>query len=183
MNVRLGFPAFGAVAGLAVGLIDAAILPMSLRTRGTPLLPAHAQLAVVWMWVTILAAIAVVFSARRLQRVGVAVMLVTGPGLILLSRAAEPLRTAAHVPGTLIVLAWLALMIAGAFALRRLVFAPTRGLGWWAAATLISSVLVVVAAADVRWNDWLPHRRAAKNGNRNVVLVFLDTTRADDAAT
>jgi len=183
MKVRLGFPAFGAVAGLAVGLIDAAILPMSLRTRGTPLLPPHAQLAVVWMWVTVLAAIAVIFCARRLQRVGLAVMLVVGPGLILLSRAAEPLKTFAHVPSTLIVLVWLGLMIAGAFALRRLGLAPTRRLGWWVTAAMISSALVALAAADVRMNDWLPRQSAAKNGNRNVVLVFLDTTRADDAAT
>lgn len=183
MRVRLGFPAFGAVAGLAVGLVDAAILPMALRTRGTPLLPPHAQLAVVWTWVTVLAAIAVVFSAPRLHRAGIVVMLVAGPGLILLSRGAEPLKTFAHVPTALIVLVWLALMITGAFALRRLEFAPTRRFGWWAAAVLISSALVILGAADVRLNDWLPRRRIANNGNRNVVLVFLDTTRADDAAT
>jgi hypothetical protein len=82
MNVRLSAPAFAVAIGGAVGLLDAAILPISVRTRGTPLLPPFTSLAVLWTWVTVLAIVGVLFSAKRLHRIGVVMMLLAGPGLL-----------------------------------------------------------------------------------------------------
>jgi len=185
MTLRLSTPAFGAAAGAAIGLLDAAILPIALRVRGAPLVPPSftTSLAVIWTWVTILALIGVLFSARRLHRAGTVAMLFAGPGLLLLSRASEPVRAWTQWPSPIILAIWLAIFALLAIPLQRLQFRPVRALWWWVSATVISAVLLVFAASETRTADWLaPARNSGPaRGHRNVVLIFLDTARYDDS--
>lgn len=183
MTLRISLPLFGVTAGALAGAVDAIVLPMSLRTRGTPLLPAHACIAAVWTSVTLLAMIGVLFSAPRLHRAGITLMLFAGPGLVMLSRAAEPVKDVTGWSSPVILALWALLLIALAIPLWRVRLERTRGLRWWLIGTSINAALLLYCACDIPAADVFAARGRieSSHGHRNVLLILLDTTRYDNA--
>jgi hypothetical protein len=63
--------------------------------------------------VTLLSIIGVLFGASRLHRAGITLMLFGGPGLVMLSRAAEPIKEATGLSSAAILAVWALILLAG----------------------------------------------------------------------
>lgn len=178
---RLSAPAAGLMTGLLVGAIDLAILLAYPPSRGTWTLPAWTWATVPWLWMTVGTFTGTLFSPRPLRRLAAVALVVIGPGILLMSRVATPLKDATGMSSKTIVLAWLAAMVVLAIPVLRVRFADARRTGLWLAASTISLALVICSALGLKASDVFSRTPTATSGNRNVVLVFLDTVRYDDA--
>jgi hypothetical protein len=178
---RLSAPAAGLLVGLVVGLVDLIILIANPRSRGTPAVPDWTWASVPWVWMTVCCLVGIVLSSTPLRRVAGAALLFVGPGVLLLSRAATPVKEATGMSSRQILVAWLIAVLLLALPALRWKLERTRKPWLWLGASLVSLALIVVAA--VQPADWLARGRTptAATGSRNVVLVFLDTTRYDDS--
>jgi arylsulfatase A-like enzyme len=176
-------PASGLLIGVAAGVADAIILIFDIGGNrpngGVPLLMLA---AVVWTWATVVCLAGAILSSPRLGRLRGAVLMIAGPSLLLLSRAAMPIKHAYgwSLSGTL--LAWISAtaVLCAAGALLRI---ADRRRSWrWTAAAGLSLALLALAAADLRLADFTePAAPATKPDTRfNVVLIVLDAARYDD---
>jgi arylsulfatase A-like enzyme len=180
---RLSAPAAGLFFGLVVGLIDLSILIVHPRSRGTLAVPDWTWLSVPWVWMTVCCLVGVLLSSRATRRVAGAALVFAGPGVLLLSRAATPLKESTGMSSRQILLAWLVTLLVLAVPALRYRFADARRLWAWLGTSALSLALIVIPAASLRPAESFPRDRApaTATGSRNVVLVFLDTTRYDES--
>ncbi|HYC88785.1 MAG TPA: sulfatase-like hydrolase/transferase [Thermoanaerobaculia bacterium] len=181
MLQRLCAPAAGLLVGLAVGLIDLTILIAHPRSRGTLAVPDWTWASVPWVWMTVCCLIGIVLSSRPLRRVAGAALVFAGPGVLLLSRAATAVKESTGLSSRQILAAWLVAVLLLAIPALWWKLDSTRKPWLWLGASLLSLALILLSAAQPP--DFLARERtpAAATGSRNVVLVFLDTTRYDDS--
>jgi hypothetical protein len=179
----LSAPAAGLLLGLVVGLTDLAILLAHPRSRGTLVLPDWTWLSVPWVWMTVCCCIGVALSGRRLHRLSGPALVLAGPGVLLLSRVATPVKDAFALSSRQILLVLGVTMVVLAVPAIRVRLEAPRRLLLWVTGSALSLALVVWTAMSVNPADrFSGERPAAKaTGSRNVVLVFLDTARYDDA--
>lgn len=160
--------------GLLTGIIDAIIVR---QTTGLPLAQLLFFLPLVWIVCCVL--VRVLFLLGPLRRWADAAVILAGPGLLIMSRLGPFLRSAG-----LAVLASVAVCaaIAAALTLGSLRFIPSR-------ATAIGAMLCLawlVAAAPfalggVDEQNAIAANSPAPPGSPNVLLIFLDTVRYDEA--
>jgi Sulfatase len=182
---RLSAPATGIVAGALVGLIDVLVILFHPPSRGAWDVPAWTWLTVPWLWITICCFAGVVLSWRPLRRLAGVAFVFLGVGALLLSRVATPLKTATGMSSKTILLLWLAVLLVLAIPAFLYRFGDARRIGLWVAATVVSLAFLLLSALSVKPADLLARDRTpvSASGQRNVVLVFLDTVRHDDAMT
>lgn len=174
---RLSAPAAGAVLGLLCGVIDCLVHETWVHLQSAPFEP----VAILFTWVIACCTAGLVFSPAIFGRFRWFVLAVAGPGVLLLSRGATPFKEATGWSSTRILLVWsvVTLIIGLAFSFIPLV--KTRHVLAYAVAMLAGIGIFLYAAADIRLADWVSSEASAAPNQRNVLLVFLDTTRADDA--
>jgi arylsulfatase A-like enzyme len=171
--------------GIAVGVIDAAYMALTLRPEGK----IHYLNHLFWLWVpltwvALCLGVALLFSLPRLRRLLVPALVFAGPGLLLLSRSAYSLRDVQGLSTRMIAVGWLVTMGAlGWLATRFLDIRPISSRRSFAIAG--GCWLAVTAAVFAVSGNPPVAQQAAKGppaGGRNVVLVFLDTVRYDDTS-
>ena len=168
---RLSAPAFGVAIGICIGVIDSFI-------NGSWSLD---PLPIVWVWTTLCCLCGLIFSAERLGRLRALAIAAAGPGVLLLSRAAIPLKEKTGWQTPVVLGVCVAATIVIAIPLSYVPITPSRHTIAYAAAVLISIGGIVYLAADMRPADWLSRGNSRPTNARNVVLIFLDTLRADEA--
>lgn len=180
---RLSAPAAGLVGGALAGAIDTALLLAFPHMRGTWLLPDWTWLTVPWLWLTVGTLVGVVFSPGVLRRLAGVALVLVGPGILLLSRAATPLKTATGMSTKQVLAVCLGVMVVLAIPAFFYRFEKARRLWIWLSASMVSSALVLGSALSIGPADLVARDRtpSSPGGHRNVVLVFLDTVRFDDA--
>ena len=180
---RLSAPAAGLFAGMVIGLIDLVILLVHPRSRGTLALPDWTWVSVPWVWMTVCFLVGVVLSPRWLRRLAGPALVFVGPGVLLLSRATTPVKEATGMSAKQLLLAWLIAVLLLAVPALRCRFESTRRPWLWLGASAVSLALILALSVSVHPADLVSRDRtpAAATGSRNVVLVFLDTVRYDDA--
>lgn len=179
--MRVSVPLAGLVIGFLTGAVDAAIAHVNPVWASTtaPAAPPYTWVAVIWTWMTIGCLAGILFSSPRLGRLRAIVLALACPGLLLLSRTASWLKETVGWPSVAVLAAIVAATLVLAIPIALIRFETARAMRTYVAATIISVALIVFWAADVR----LPKRTAVprSHSQRNVVLVFLDTVRYDDA--
>ena len=168
---RLSAPGFGVAIGVLIGVIDSFI-------NGSWSLD---PLPIVWVWTTVCCACGLLFSAERLGRLRALAIAFAGVGLLLLSRAAIPLKENTGWQTPVVLGVCVAATTVIAIALSYVPLARARHTTAYVAAVLVSICGIVYLAADVRPADWLSRGSSRATNARNVVLIFLDTLRADEA--
>ena len=168
---RLSAPELGIAIGAFIGLID------SLINGSWRLDP----LSIVWLWTTICCACGVIFSAERLGKLRNIAMAFAGPGLLIGSRAAIPLKEKTAWSAPIVVMVCVLATIVIAIPLSFVPLVRTRHTLAFAFAVLLSIGGIVCLAADVRAADWISRESTPTPNAHNVVLIFLDTLRADEA--
>jgi len=168
---RLSAPGLGAAIGALIGVIDSFI-------NGAWSLD---SIAIVWVWMTVCCACGLIFSAERLGRLRPVMLVLAGPGLLILSRAVIPIKEHTGLPTPIVLLACLVTTLVIAVPLSLVPLAQARHRLGYTIAIVLSVCGIVYAAADVRSADWLSSQNARASTGRNVVLIFLDTLRADEA--
>jgi arylsulfatase A-like enzyme len=172
--------ALAVFAGLIAGVADVVFLETNLD--GSTLIPYPPML--VWtfiplIWVTLCCATASVFSIRSLRRYLAVAVAIAGPGLLLMSRFVPLVRgaigLAVPAASAIVVL----VVILGALLVWRL--RPANP-----AFEIPVFVLALAGIAGLAWYSKtsvrLPGPAAkAPAGQKNIVLIFLDTVRYDDA--
>jgi arylsulfatase A-like enzyme len=174
---RLSPPEAGAVLGAVIGVIDSFLHERWAHLRNAPLEP----LIILLTWTICCCATGIVFSSARLGRLRWFPLAVAGPGVLLLSRGATPFKEMTGWPSSRVLLAWLAATTVIAILLSFIPFTRSRHTLAYSLATLLGIGFLIYVAADVRLADWISSPAAPNATARNVVLIFLDTTRADDA--
>jgi arylsulfatase A-like enzyme len=138
-------------------------------------------LVILLTWTICCCAVGIVFSSARLGRLRWFPLAVAGPGVLLLSRGATPLKQLTQWPSSRILLLWLAVTAIIAILLSFIPLAKCQHTLAYSVVALLGLSLLAYAAADIRLADWISSPAVADANARNVVLIFLDTTRADDA--
>ena len=160
--------------GLVTGIIDALIVR---QTAGPPLAPVLFFLPLVWIVCCLL--IAALFLLRPLRRFAEPAVLMAGPGLLIISRLGPFLHSRGlSTPASLAVCA----VVAAVPALVLPRFIPARATAIGAIAGIVW--LAVTAPFALRNRDEqnaVAANSAAAPGAPNVLLIFLDTVRYDDA--
>ena len=159
-------------AGLASGVIDALLVHLPVGVRlGAALL----FLPLVWIVWCVL--VRTLFLLRPLDRWGDAAVIAAGPGLLLISRVYPSLRN--HQVPAVVSLAVCVAAVALLIALAR--FVPARAMT--GGAIVAAAWLAVTALYSLRngYERSTPAAVAAPAGAPNVLLIFLDTVRYDDA--
>lgn len=174
---RLSTPAAGAVLGAVTGVVDSFIHERWRHLQNAPLEP----VVILLTWTICCCAVGLAFSSSRLGRLRWFPLTVAGPGVLLLSRGATPFKQMMEWPSSRVLLAWLAATAVMAILLSFIPLGKSRHLFAYSLATLIGIGLLVCAAADIRLADWISSPVSPDSTARNVLLIFLDTTRADDA--
>lgn len=176
-RLNLSTPATGAVLGVITGIVDSIIHESWVHFQSAPLEP----LLIVFTWVVVCCTAGVVFSSQRLGKLRWVPLTFAGPGLLLLSRGATAFKEMTGWSSPRILMAWFVatLLISiplSLIPLRKTIHAPAC-----IAATLFGIGLWIFMAADIRLLDWISPGAQEVQNTRNVLLVFLDTHRADDA--
>ncbi|HEY2321783.1 MAG TPA: sulfatase [Thermoanaerobaculia bacterium] len=171
------------VIGLATGIADAAFMVFVLGgTWKIPYLHPYYWLVVPFLWTTILVGVALVFSLPLLRRILIPALVVSGPGLLLLSRGAAILRDNGVEKTSTVVGLWCLVMAVLVGAATRFFevrpFAPSR----WTVAVAGACLVATAGIFSLASNRTVENRvaTASKNGGPNIILVFLDTVRFDD---
>ena len=159
-------------AGLVAGVIDALLAhrPVGLRL-------ATALFFLPLLWIVCCVLVRALFLLRPLERWAEAAVIAAGPGLVLTSRLYPALRNAG-VP-TVASVAICAVIVVVLVALAR--FVPARAMA--AVAMLAMAWLAATAFFALRGEHEhaAPPAVSAPAGAPNVLLIFLDTVRYDDA--
>ena len=176
-------------AGLAVGLLTGIADAIHVQRRwhweelGAIEVRPFTFLAIIWTWITLCGLIGIVFAGRWAGRARAVPLMLAGPGLLLAGRGAHWILAFGSLPDeqtAIFVAIGIALVLSVPLAL--IGFRESRPRRLEVVVALISFVAVVICAFDLPLRDWLPARKAAADGaRRNVVLVFVDTIRYDDA--
>lgn len=174
---RFSAPAAGAVLGLLCGVIDCIVHETWVHLQSAPFEP----IAILFTWVIACCTAGLVFSSAIFGRVRWFVLSVAGPGVLLLSRGATPFKEMTGWSSARILLVWFVVTLIIGLALSFIPLAKTRRVLTYAVAMLFGIGIVLYAAADIRLADWFSSAARAVPNRRNVLLIFLDTTRADDA--
>jgi len=184
-SVRLTAPEVGLLLGLAVGVFDSFTLLTNWSVaRGAYYLPPLWWLTVLWTWMTACCLTAVVFSSPRLSWLRGFALAFIGPGLLLVSRTATPMKRAWQLPSWQVLLICLAATIVLAFPLARIPLRPSAFWKRYLVGSVISTAVLTFLAADVRVADLLHKGKTHQSSARttpNVVLIFLDTVRYDES--
>jgi arylsulfatase A-like enzyme len=172
--------ALAVFAGLVAGIADVVFIEKNLD--GSSAIPRPSVL--VWtliplIWVTLCCSVASVFSIRSLRRYLTVAVAIAGPGLLLMSRFVPLVRQAMS----------LAVPAASAIVVLAVVLGAVLIWRWMPASPAFEVRVIVLALAGVAGLAWysqasvrLPGPAAkALAGQKNIVLIFLDTVRYDDA--
>ena len=168
----------GAVlVGLLTGLLDVALVqPWHDRSL------AWFVLLIPLTWIVWCALVRALFLARAVERLADGAVFVAGPGLLLLSRGGPPLMHASGLSmGTTTALC-LGTAVIVALVTRNAI--PSALRQWRIGRILIGIWLIAVVALFVaarRRAEVFDAHSTAASGSPNVVLIFLDTLRYDDA--
>lgn len=174
---RLSAPAAGVVLGALIGIVDLFVHESWPHLRAAPFEP----LGIIFIWVIACCTAGLVFSSQRLGRLRWIVLAFAGPGILLLSRGATPFKEWTGWASSRVLVAWVAATLLLAIPLSFIPLAKTRHALAYCVAMLLGIGIAVYVAADVRLEDWIAPETHATSATRNVVLVFLDTIRADDS--
>jgi arylsulfatase A-like enzyme len=170
-------PAAGAALGVVVGVIDSTIQISWIHLQHAPLEP----LMIVFTWVTVCCSTGLIVSAARLGRLRSVALAFAGPGILLLSRGATQFKQMTGWPSSRVLIAWTIATLILAILLSFVPLRQTRHTLVYAVCMTLSIGILLYAAADVRLIDWTASNAQPAPNARNVVLIFLDTLRADDA--
>ena len=176
--------AFALFVGIVTGICDALVLQLNLfGSRVVPYLQPSLWILVPAVWAIFCGAVAVIFLPRLIRRFTVAAVVLAGPGLLLLSRLGSFLKRSAGfsvVTSSFVCItaaAFIALLVARVS--RNLDLKLNRGAAWIAVLMVLPLLL---AATPIRRTE---RRTIAPTSVRimrpNVLLIFLDTVRSDDA--
>ncbi|HEV2719890.1 MAG TPA: sulfatase-like hydrolase/transferase, partial [Thermoanaerobaculia bacterium] len=157
-------------AGLLAGVIDALLAP---RPPGLRLVTVLGVVPLLWIVCCLL--VRALFLLRPLERWAEGAVIAAGPGLLLTSRLYPALRNVG-VPSVVSAAICVAI-VAALIALAR--FVPARAMA--AGALLAAAWLAGTAFFALRSGDTAPASISAPASAPNVLLVFLDTVRYDDA--
>lgn len=147
-----------------------------------PFLHPYFWLIVPLMWMTVSAGVALLFSLPFLRRVLLPALIVSGPGILLLSRGAAILRDNGIESTGDVVAVWVVvtalLVLAAMWFVEVSPVTPSRSTAVIACAWLAATTWFLVVAEDRTVEN---HPAAAsKHAGPNIVLVFVDTVRFDD---
>jgi arylsulfatase A-like enzyme len=173
----LSAPAAGAVLGSLCGLVDCLVHISWIHLQNAPFEP----IGIVFTWVVVCCTAGLIFSAAVFGRLRWLVLAITGPGVLLLSRGASSFKGRTGWSSARVLAAWFVVTLIIGIALSLIPLAKTRHAFRYAAAMLFGVAIIVYAAADIRVADWFAGASQEASNQRNVLLIFLDTTRADDA--
>src|SRR5258706_576312 len=176
-TVKLSAPASGVVLGALIGVVDLFVHESWPHFRAGPLEP----LGIIFTWVIACCTAGLMFSSPRLGRLRWIALTFAGPGILLLSRGATPFKELTGWPASRVLVAWVVATLLLSIPLSFVPLPKTRPTLGDRVAMLIGIGIAVYVAADVRLEDWIAPETHAISGTRNVVLVFLDTVRADDS--
>src|SRR3954453_3302257 len=174
---RLSAPGAGAVLGLLCGVIDCLVHETWIHLQSAPFEP----IAIVFTWVIACGTAGLVFSSAIFGRLRWFVLAVAGPGVLLLSRGATPFKEATGWSSSRVLVVWVVVTLIIGLALSFIPLVKTRHALLYCVAMLFGIGIFLYAAADMRLGDWFSSEAQAAPNQRNVLLIFLDTTRADDA--
>jgi len=162
---------------LLCGIIDCIVHETWIHLQSAPFEP----IAILFTWVIACCTAGLVFSPAIIGRFRWLVLAVAGPGVLLLSRGSTPFKEMTGWSSSRILVVWFVVTLIIGIALSFIPLAKTRHVLAYGVAMLLGIGIFLYAAADIRLADWFsPEAQAAPN-QRNVLLVFLDTTRADEA--
>lgn len=176
-RTTLSPPEAGLVMGVIVGVADVVVHERWSHLQIAPLEP----LAIIFTWLIVCCTAGLMCSSARLGRLRWVALSFAGPGILLLSRASTPFKQMTGWPSSRVLLAWLAATAIIAIALSFIPLAKTRHSLRYGCAMLLGMVILVFAAADIPIAIMRSPAAQAPSNARNVLLIFLDTTRADDA--
>lgn len=171
----------GLIIGIAVGLVDAALVQFgSGRNVAIAHIPHGIWLAIPLVWAAFCGTLGALFSIRVLRRVGKPILALSGPGLLFLMRAGPVLKRVLHLSvlsatSMCVLIGIFVVMIS--FALPdKIRLTPRR------AAIVMGGFVGVVITAAVTCR---PGGASVPNGfthgqRHSVALIFLDTVRYDD---
>ncbi len=170
-------------AGLLTGIVDGAVMLFNLD--GVRTLAGGFSLAdffeVIWLWMTLCCAAAIVFAWRRLGRLRVIPIVFAGPGLFLLGRVTFRVREWTSWSPAIVLLAWLGVTLLLCAMTMRIRLEESKRRARWAIVTAVSLALVLLRAADLNFADFAAKPAPVTNdARRNVVLLILDAGRWDD---
>lgn len=182
-ELRLSPPALGLLLGLLTGIADWIILANDWchSQSGMWYLPPFVWVTVIWTSVTLCCFAGVVVSSPRLGRLRGVAIVFAGPGMLLLIRGATPLRERTGLSIVWIALAWLVATLVLSIPFAFLPMKPARFPRLWLTGTIVSILVLIVAAANPDGLQWKGRGAAVAAGQKNVALIFLDTSRFDDA--
>jgi arylsulfatase A-like enzyme len=181
---RLTPPLLGLLIGTFCGVVDWLLLAKGWASSGTfsTYLPPLTRLVVVLTWTWAGYAGGLVAQWLGWDRLRTIPIVVAAPGLLLLSRAYPPMRMTG-LSRSSVLLALLAALIVLSIPISLIPLGRSRrpflnlGIG------IAGGAALLFLAADRPVIDRLPVKadRPASEGGRNVVLIFIDTIRYDDA--
>src|SRR5581483_8339370 len=170
--------------GLVTGLVDALLIQMDVGGRHVFYLTPWMWFWVPLIWISFCLAVGFVCLIPPLRRLALSALLAAGPGVLLISRGGPALKhganisTAAAIGACLIVLAFL--LIAGL----RLPWPRALVLRSPAIVLILCGTIVLAVGAGMSRRSGVSTAvpvRVGESQRPNVVLIFLDTMRYDDA--
>lgn len=182
---RLSPPAAGAILGLILGVIDVVWVVQHTSTSDATggALPYAGWFTLIWTWIVVCCAAGFVVSWKRLRFLRGAFLALVGPGTFLLSRICTPLKLETHLQNPAVLGLWALAVAIIAIPLGLIDYAQPKRYGRYLAVILISFGILSARAIELRLPRNLSFGQQAYAGTqaRNVVLIFLDTVRFDDA--
>jgi arylsulfatase A-like enzyme len=178
---RLSAAGTGLLLGAITGIVDIVLVREGWTRAGLPL-PWYSALAAIWTWVTVCGIAGLIVSFRPLRHLRGVALAVAGPGLLLLSRASSPFKEATSMTTLGVLLIWLGVVAVLSIPFYLIPYAELRFPGRLAASLGVSAAILFALAGQWYPAAWTWKQAASETaGKPNVVLVFLDTTRYDDA--
>jgi arylsulfatase A-like enzyme len=174
---RLSGPVAGAAIGVAAGVIDSILHAFTVQFQHA----AFESLPIIATSVIVCSAVGVVFQSERFGQLRWVALAFAGPGIVLLSHGATMFKQMTGWSFAGVLIGWVVVTILISIPLSFIALQETRHLVRYAIAVVLGVGLLVYWAADVRLADWILSNGKPAPGTRNVVLIFLDTVRADDA--
>jgi sulfatase-like protein len=170
--------------GIITGICDAVILQLNpFEIRCVPYLQPSVWIFVPAVWAIFCAAVAVVFLPRVIRRFTVVAVVLAGPGLLLLSRLGSVLKKRAGfsvATSSFVCIAAAALLaLLAARVSRNLELKLHSRVGWIAALVALSLLLAATPIVRTERRTFSPKFSGIMRPN--VLLIFLDTVRWDDA--